>query len=91
MRKITLDAYFSPPLQGQELVLTWHEKENGKPVVHVLSGFQMLGMWYEKNVLVCELYSPKSNRRVMSAFQAVCENFYWEGKTQMLFDYYEVK
>ncbi|WKW87710.1 hypothetical protein pzkkv7_19 [Klebsiella phage pzk-kv7] len=56
-----------------------------------MSGFQMLGMWYEKNVLVCELYSPKSNRRVMSTFQAVCENFYWEGKTQMLFDYYEAK
>ena len=91
MQKITLNAYSSPPLQGQELVLTWLEKEKGKPVLRTMSGFQMLGMWYEKNVLVCELYSPKSKRRVMSTFQAVCENFYWEGKTKMLFDYYEAK
>ncbi|QXN67563.1 hypothetical protein [Klebsiella phage vB_Kpn_3] len=81
------------PCSSRHLSLAWVEdKQTVSLVVYVFFGFQMLGMWFEKNVLVCELFSPKSLvSRVMSTFQAVCEHFYWEGKTQMLFDYYEVK
>lgn len=91
MKKITVDAYYRPPIKGQELILTWIEKEKGKNVVRTLEGYKLLNMWYEGTELRCELYSPKSERNVITLFYYLCRDFNWEGKTKKLCEHYEVK
>lgn len=91
MEKIKLNAYYSLPHQGQHIVLEWKEKKDGKTILCSILGYMFMGAWIENNVTLCELFSAKSERRVITTYQVMCEHYTWEGKSNKLCEHYEAK
>lgn len=91
MVKLKLNAYYSLPIQGQHLVLEWKEKINGKETLCSVLGYMFLGAWIENGTTLCKLLSPKSERRVTTTYQVMCEHYCWEGKSDKICEHYEAK
>lgn len=82
MKKINISTLKPFPYIGQPLILMWEEKISGEKYTKTRSGYKLISLHYEKEVLIAEIYSPLSDRLVKTTYLHLCKNYTWHGSTR---------
>lgn len=90
MKPLKIDSYKPLPFIGQSLILVWTEKIGGEKFDKSIRGYKLVSYAYENNQLIVEIFSPLSERIVITTYQVLCNNFIWHGCSKEP-KYYEAK